>query len=435
MPVTCVARAFYAEFDDVKGPVVLYEEPPGCLTRDEEGRRIWECFGDYVITGREPLDGVRCARAGRDAVLVPPSCGARRAFVRNALLFGLGVAVPGADLPAATGACLPALRASRDHEGARGGGPRRRGPRARNDWRRRCRRPRAGARRGPGVPAARPAGAADAVAATRDPNVLASRGLAQPQKRQGLGRARRPGRAAAAAGLARVVPILLARPRDLLRLSSHRYGDDAWDLAVQQVIPHVDGVRSAKQLARAARVDLDVVLRSLRVLRHYRCLAVVDTFQYQNVYRATDRLSRLAASRRALEGCARFCFRGEARKSLQGLDALRLYCAFQDARSVKDVLLEAARAAPKVVAALDARAFVAFGLVHGLLVRVHASRRGARGAAVAARTPPPPFLDRLVFLCDGSRRMDAVCTDVDLPAARCDAELREHGYATIDVYR
>ena len=67
MPVTCVARAFYAEFDDVKGPVVLYEEPPGCLTRDEEGRRIWECFGDYVITGREPLDGVAVrARAGRD---------------------------------------------------------------------------------------------------------------------------------------------------------------------------------------------------------------------------------------------------------------------------------------------------------------------------------------------------------------------------------
>ena len=65
MPVTCVARAFYAEFDDVKGPVVLYEEPPGCLTRDEEGRRIWECFGDYVITGREPLDGVAVRFADR----------------------------------------------------------------------------------------------------------------------------------------------------------------------------------------------------------------------------------------------------------------------------------------------------------------------------------------------------------------------------------
>ena len=112
MPVTCVARAFYAEFDDVKGPVVLYEEPPGCLTRDEEGRRIWECFGDYVITGREPLDGVAVrARAGRDAVLcVPQILRSETRYVRNALLFGLGVAVPGADLPAATGACLPALQ-------------------------------------------------------------------------------------------------------------------------------------------------------------------------------------------------------------------------------------------------------------------------------------------------------------------------------------
>ena len=229
--------------------------------------------------------------------------------------------------------------------------------------------------------------------ATRDPNVLA---LARPWLSRRNAKAsvvhggldeRRPPPAVEPYE----VPILLARPRDLLRLSSHRYGDDAWDLAVQQVIPHVDGVRSAKQLARAARVDLDVVLRSLRVLRHYRCLAVVDTFQYQNVYRATDRLSRLAASRRALEGCARFCFRGEARKSLQGLDALRLYCAFQDARSVKDVLLEAARAAPKVVAALDARAFVAFGLVHGRLVRVHRFPVAVRAARAARRRRRPSW--------------------------------------------
>ena len=90
MPVTCVARAFYAEFDDVKGPVVLYEEPPGCLTRDEEGRRIWECFGDYVITGREPLDGVAVrARAGRDAVLcVPQILRSETRYVRNAFSSG-----------------------------------------------------------------------------------------------------------------------------------------------------------------------------------------------------------------------------------------------------------------------------------------------------------------------------------------------------------
>ena len=346
MPVTCVARAFYAEFDDVKGPVVLYEEPPGCLTRDEEGRRIWECFGDYVITGREPLDGVAVrARAGRDAVLcVPQICGARRATAeRVALRAGRGG--PGADLPAATGACLPALqRLSRSLRAPEA--------EARPPWAARKERLEAAL---PAVLEALERAAAQACRrhvppapptpgprrATR--TSWPSRALAQPQKRRGLGRARRPGRAAAAAGRRPYeVPILLARPRDLLRLSSHRYGDDAWDLAVQQVIPHVDGVRSAKQLARAARVDLDVV-RRCAALRH-------SLPRRRRHVPVPERLPRhgpaLAAggARRALR--PRGPASAEARKSLQGLDALRLYCAFQDARSVKDVLLEAAWAAP-----------------------------------------------------------------------------------------
>jgi len=68
-----------------------------------------------------------------------------------------------------------------------------------------------------------------------------------------------------------------------------RAGDDAWDLAVQQVIPHVDGVRDATALARAAHVDVDVVTRSLRVLRHYRGVAAVDAFRYSNVARGDRR--------------------------------------------------------------------------------------------------------------------------------------------------
>ena len=442
MAPPCAARAFYAEFDDVKGPVVMYEEPPGCLTSDEEGRRIWECFGDYVITSREDLDGVAVsARAGRDAVLcVPQMLRSETRYVRNALLFGLGVAVPGADLAAATGACLPALqRLSRTLRALEAEA-------ADASWSARKERLEAAL---PAVLEALERAAAQACRrrvapvsvpwpSTRDPNVLAlarpwlSRANSRASKAHGGLDERRPPPAVDPWE----VPILLARPRDLLRLSSHKYGDDAWDLAVQQVIPHIDGVRSAKQLARAARVDLDVVLRSLRVLRHYRCLAVVDTFQYRNIYRATGRVAQLAASRRALEGCARFCFQGEGRKTVGGLDALRLYCAFSDARSVKDVLLEAARTAPKAVAALDARAFVAFGLVHALLVRVHRFPTAVRAHPVErSRTPPPPFLGRLVALCDGSKMMDAVCTDVDLPVARCDAELRRHGYATVDVYR
>ena len=89
------ARAFYAEFDDVKGPCVCYDEPRGCLTGDPDGRRIWETYSDYVITGQGELDGVVVqVRAGRDGVVcVPVVCQDEQKYARNALLFSLGVAV------------------------------------------------------------------------------------------------------------------------------------------------------------------------------------------------------------------------------------------------------------------------------------------------------------------------------------------------------
>ena len=106
------ARAFYAEFDDVKGPVVVYDEPPTTFTADEEGRRVWETFSDYVITGHDLLDGlVVQVRAGRDGVLcVPVVCSDERKYARNALLFSLGVSVAGDRLPAASAACASAAR-------------------------------------------------------------------------------------------------------------------------------------------------------------------------------------------------------------------------------------------------------------------------------------------------------------------------------------
>jgi len=301
-PPIVATRAFYAEFDDVKGPCVLCEEPAGCLTGDPLGRKIWDCFSDYVITGNVLLNGLAVrVRAGHDAVLcVPAVLQDESRYVRNALLFGLGVAAPGACLPAASGACTSVLKRlaltlqAMEVESAGVQASTRAGSAAAARRERLARLVPAVLLelRGAVLSACDPVAALPPVpgwpcdcAGTRDANVLS---LQRPWLRRGV-----PLRASRLHGglqerrppyevAAWEVPVLLARPRDLLALSAphgvhahQRAGDDAWDLAVQQVIPHVDGVRNAKQLARAAHVDLDVVLRSLRVLRHYRCLAVV----------------------------------------------------------------------------------------------------------------------------------------------------------------
>lgn len=99
------------------------------------------------------------------------------------------------------------------------------------------------------------------------------------------------------------------------------------------------------------------------------------------------------------------------------------------------MLLDAARSAPGLVDALDHRALVCFGLVHGVLRRVHRHPTAVRERAAGSATPPPPLAATIAELADGSRCMDAICTAVDLPATRCDAELRAAGFSTVDVFR
>jgi len=117
------------------------------------------------------------------------------------------------------------------------------------------------------------------------------------------------------------------------------------------------------------------------------------------------------------------------------LRTLQLYCAFADARTVKDVLIVAARDAPVLIDSLDHRAFVAFGLVHGVLRRVHRYPTIVQASRPPLKILVPHVVVRLIALADGSRCMDEICSEVDVSPATCDAELATHGYAIVNTHR
>ncbi|KAL3925184.1 MAG: hypothetical protein SGILL_000576 [Bacillariaceae sp.] len=82
------------------------------------------------------------------------------------------------------------------------------------------------------------------------------------------------------------VPILLRRDVQL---------QIEWDLAINWVILHVDGVTSARQISIKAEVDLEMVLACLRVLKHHGVIHVVDMFMYTNRYEFTDKAAAMLA--------------------------------------------------------------------------------------------------------------------------------------------
>lgn len=76
-----------------------------------------------------------------------------------------------------------------------------------------------------------------------------------------------------------VVPVLL-------RPESHLYSL-GWDLTINWIVPHINGIQNARCIAKSSQVDEEMVRACLRVLRHHNVLACVDVFRYSNTYEST----------------------------------------------------------------------------------------------------------------------------------------------------
>ena len=84
-----------------------------------------------------------------------------------------------------------------------------------------------------------------------------------------------------------VVPVLL-RPEYMLQSLD-------WDLTINWIVPHINGIKHAKRIAESSKVDEAMVLSCLRVLRHHNVLACVDVFRYSNIYESTPKAQQMLA--------------------------------------------------------------------------------------------------------------------------------------------
>lgn len=85
------------------------------------------------------------------------------------------------------------------------------------------------------------------------------------------------------------VPIFLRRDWQVMSYE--------WDLSINWVSLHIDGITNARQISKKAEVDMEMVQACLRVLRHHEVIALVDMFFYSNRYEATDKAASLLAGR------------------------------------------------------------------------------------------------------------------------------------------
>jgi hypothetical protein len=166
-----------------------------------------------------------------------------------------------------------------------------------------------------------------------------------------------------------------------------------WDLTVLQVLRLIDGERHIRLIAEMSSVAVALVRRCVRQLIYFRCVKLVDIFQYSNVYTVTPRLVELAENETLRRHCQRFVWTG-AGELPNGTKLFQLYAALQHGLELKDFCLLHDTSAHNV----DEKKLVTFGVLHGLIRRVHrfpvlgpgVSRAQLAAAATAAPLAAAP---------------------------------------------
>ncbi|KAE8379117.1 nitrogen permease regulator 2-domain-containing protein [Aspergillus bertholletiae] len=83
--------------------------------------------------------------------------------------------------------------------------------------------------------------------------------------------------------------------------------DENWDLTMQRIVPHINGVNSIRIISILADTDFSLTCRAIRHLLYYNCLFLLDIFSFSAIYAPTAQFSSTIASDENMQReCARY---------------------------------------------------------------------------------------------------------------------------------
>ncbi|ETI25143.1 hypothetical protein G647_04515 [Cladophialophora carrionii CBS 160.54] len=181
--------------------------------------------------------------------------------------------------------------------------------------------------------------------------------------------------------------------------------DENWDLTMLRIIPFVNGVNSVKRIAIMADADLKLTKKCVKHLLYYGCVLLLDIFSFNAIYAPTAEFANMIAKDTEMQKeCARYVNTAftpgpqeeaiidsavERRTSgltnvttlhddeiwpltgkgdpIDGVTIVQLFANLRQGLTIREWYAQNAN----LLANIDLRRFVTFGVIKGFLYRVH----------------------------------------------------------------
>lgn len=146
--------------------------------------------------------------------------------------------------------------------------------------------------------------------------------------------------------------------------------DDTWDLTMKKVIQHIDGIKDVRRIAHDASVALDLTKIALQHLLYYDSILMLDIFLFSNIYAPTSEMNDFVADKDDMQDeCANYVYINGPR--LANFLLCRLFTTLCTSRTLKEWLKLHMDQGLNVLNYIDVRRFIQFGVIKGLIYRVH----------------------------------------------------------------
>lgn len=181
--------------------------------------------------------------------------------------------------------------------------------------------------------------------------------------------------------------------------------DENWDLTMLRIIPFINGVNSVKRIAHLANADLKLTKKCVKHLLYYGCVLLLDIFSFNAMYAPTAEFTNMIAKDVEMQKeCARYVnttftpgvqeeaiVDGGAERRVSGLTnvsgaqdediwpltgkgdpidgvtIVQLFANLRQGLTVREWYSQNAN----LLANVDLRRFITFGVIKGFLYRIH----------------------------------------------------------------
>lgn len=72
--------------------------------------------------------------------------------------------------------------------------------------------------------------------------------------------------------------------------------DVNWDPTMVKILPYIDGINSVKRISELTDANYLVTKQCIQHLMHYKCIELIDIFQFSNIYAPTNRIGEFLKS-------------------------------------------------------------------------------------------------------------------------------------------